>query len=204
MKQKLKLLATAFFTSTLLLSCGTGRFANMNGDGNNCEERCGFGDESSAAEGNDGYDASLENLPPAAERRFRTNAENVSKGEEVVEVADSKSTDEVVVKSESPKRTESNLKRSKKANKYKSIIEKLAQKKRGGGSTNVILLVILAILIPPLAVGIYEGITGRFWLVLILSLIAWLGIGFWLGWHIAGLCSLAAVILALLIVLGVW
>lgn len=37
------------------------------------------------------------------------------------------------------------------------------------GST--VLLVILAILIPPLAVGLYEGITTRFWIDLLLTLL---------------------------------
>ncbi|WP_245590641.1 YqaE/Pmp3 family membrane protein [Adhaeribacter aquaticus] len=37
-------------------------------------------------------------------------------------------------------------------------------------STNI-LLVILAILIPPLAVGLYEGITNRFWISLLLTLL---------------------------------
>ncbi|RNI28360.1 YqaE/Pmp3 family membrane protein [Rufibacter immobilis] len=37
--------------------------------------------------------------------------------------------------------------------------------------TNKILLIILAILIPPLAVGLYEGITSRFWISLLLTLL---------------------------------
>ena len=66
-----------------------------------------------------------------------------------------------------------------------------------------ILLIILAIFLPPLAVGIFEGITGRFWLVLILWL---LGLGL-LAWLLPGLFYLGAIIaiiLALLIVLGAW
>lgn len=67
----------------------------------------------------------------------------------------------------------------------------------------LVLLVILAIIIPPLAVGIYEGITTRFWIDLILAIVGF-GIGFALfGGGIAWLCGLAAVIYALLIVLGV-
>ena len=50
-----------------------------------------------------------------------------------------------------------------------------------------ILLVILAILIPPLAVGLYEGITTRFWIDLLLTLL---------------LFYLPGMIFALLIVLG--
>lgn len=41
-------------------------------------------------------------------------------------------------------------------------------------AVDTILLIILAILLPPLAVGIYEGITVRFWISLILTLLFWL------------------------------
>lgn len=40
-------------------------------------------------------------------------------------------------------------------------------------STNI-LLIILAILIPPLAVGLYEGITNRFWISLLLTILFFL------------------------------
>ncbi|XOV67437.1 MAG: YqaE/Pmp3 family membrane protein [Fluviicola sp.] len=66
-----------------------------------------------------------------------------------------------------------------------------------------VLLVLLALFIAPLAVGIYEGITNRFWITLILWLIG-IGVGFWLlGGTLAWLCGLAAAIYAILIVLGV-
>lgn len=65
-----------------------------------------------------------------------------------------------------------------------------------------ILLVILAIILPPLAVGIYEGITKRFWIDLILWAIGW-GVGFWLLGNLAWICSIVAIIYALLIVLEV-
>ncbi|MBL7898229.1 MAG: YqaE/Pmp3 family membrane protein [Crocinitomicaceae bacterium] len=67
----------------------------------------------------------------------------------------------------------------------------------------LILLVILAIILPPLAVFLFEGATGRFWITLILWLLGW-GVG-WYIFHggLAGLCSLVAIIFALLIVLGV-
>lgn len=64
----------------------------------------------------------------------------------------------------------------------------------------LIILVILAIIIPPLAVFIYEGATNRFWIDLILAIIGW-GVGFWLLGGLGFLCGLAAVIYALLIVL---
>ena len=106
---------------------------------------------------------------------------------------------------------DSKIKRSRKHSKIGStkrkqikdaITEYKEAKKRGGGSLPLISLIILAIFIPPLAVGLYEGITGRFWLVLILWLLGGaLGFGFLYYFH--GLV-LVAIILALLIVLGVW
>ena len=66
----------------------------------------------------------------------------------------------------------------------------------------LILLVILALIIPPLAVFIYEGATKRFWIDLILAILGY-GIGFWLLGGLGWLCALAAVIYALLIVLEV-
>ncbi|MCB9188801.1 MAG: YqaE/Pmp3 family membrane protein [Flavobacteriales bacterium] len=39
---------------------------------------------------------------------------------------------------------------------------------------NTLLLVIIAFFIPFLAVGLYDGITGRFWLSLILTFLFWL------------------------------
>lgn len=71
-----------------------------------------------------------------------------------------------------------------------------------GADGYTILLVILAIIIPPLAVGLFEGITVRFWIDLILALLGW-GL---LGWLLPGLIwlgGLAAIIYALLIVLSV-
>ena len=59
--------------------------------------------------------------------------------------------------------------------------------------------VLLAIFIPPLAVGLYEGITGRFWLDLILLILA----SGYTYVSILGLFGIAAVALALLIVLDV-
>jgi uncharacterized membrane protein YqaE (UPF0057 family) len=71
-----------------------------------------------------------------------------------------------------------------------------------GGDVNTVLLVILAILIPPLAVFLFEGASTRFWIDLILALIGW-GIGFWLLGGLGWICGILAIIYALLIVLGV-
>jgi uncharacterized membrane protein YqaE (UPF0057 family) len=51
-----------------------------------------------------------------------------------------------------------------------------AEKKAGEeASTNTILLAILAILLPPLAVYLYEGeINNKFWISLLLTLLFWL------------------------------
>lgn len=65
-----------------------------------------------------------------------------------------------------------------------------------------VILIILAILLPPVAVLLYEGATSRFWIDLLLALIGW-GLGwFLLGPHLAWVAGLAAIIYALLIVLG--
>lgn len=47
-------------------------------------------------------------------------------------------------------------------------------KKAGASEVNTTLLIILAILIPFLAVGLYDGITNRFWISLLLTLLFWL------------------------------
>jgi len=58
----------------------------------------------------------------------------------------------------------------------KELKEYKAAKKAGDDpSTNTLLLVILAILLPPLAVYLHEGvINNRFWISLLLTLIFWL------------------------------
>lgn len=65
-----------------------------------------------------------------------------------------------------------------------------------------ILLVILCFFIPPLAVGIFEGITGRFWIDLILFLLGW-GVGWYFLGGLAWICGIVAIVYALLIVLSV-
>lgn len=74
-----------------------------------------------------------------------------------------------------------------------------ASRSSSGGDVNLIILVILAIILPPLAVYLAEGITGKFWLTLILCL---LGGGLALGvLGYIGLLWLIAIIIALLTVL---
>jgi uncharacterized membrane protein YqaE (UPF0057 family) len=64
------------------------------------------------------------------------------------------------------------------SNAKKAIKEYKEAKKSGTASdtsTNTLLLVILAILLPPLAVALHEdGINGKFWLCLLLTLCFWI------------------------------
>lgn len=88
----------------------------------------------------------------------------------------------------------------------KQIATKNTTKKKSSkapaGDVELILLVILALIIPPLAVFLYEGATQRFWIDLILALIGY-GVGFWLLGGLGWICALVSVIYALLIVLEV-
>ena len=86
------------------------------------------------------------------------------------------------------------------ADRYESL-KKDSRGAAGGSSVNIILLVILALIIPPLAVFLYEGATTRFWIDLVLALLGYgIGIGFGGLFPLLGLIS---VIYALLIVLEV-
>jgi len=72
-----------------------------------------------------------------------------------------------------------NLSKKEKRAKRKEVRKELksavkAAKKQQTSDVNLTLLVILAILIPPLAMGIYDGITKRFWLSLLLTLLFFL------------------------------
>lgn len=65
--------------------------------------------------------------------------------------------------------------KAKYAEAKKLMKEYKAQKVNGEPSTNTILLAILAILLPPLAVYLHEGvINGKFWLDLLLTLLFFL------------------------------
>lgn len=85
----------------------------------------------------------------------------------------------------------------------KTLREKQASSRSLAMDGFTVLLVILAIIIPPLAVILFEGATNRFWIDLILALLGW-GLAYWLlGPTIAFVGGLAAIIYALLIVLSV-
>lgn len=205
MKTLLKLSFSALILTVLMSSCGT-TYKCMEGPEDREDEvpsETGFKNETPVED-------VKEKWIPAAERTTNVNIEtttglasdNTNENTNIEEEKEGSASDNI----DNSRKREGKF-GAKKKGKFKKIINRLKDakknKKRGVDGMTV-LLVILAILLPPLAVGIYEGITGRFWLVLVLWLIAWAGLGWWLGWHIAGLCSLVAVILALLIVLGVW
>lgn len=202
MKRASTLFLTSVFSIFLLGSCmmcnepaGTGRYSEG-------EPKCGFGEDLGAVEEAPVDDYSS-NLPPAAERgTIPTEETNIASTQnEEIEEGVKMGT---ALKKDKQSRKAKFGERRKRVKKAIDAIKQYKESKKRGGGANVILLVILAILLPPLAVGIYEGITGRFWLVLILWLVGW-GVGWWLlGPGLAGLASLVSVILALLIVLGAW
>ncbi len=75
------------------------------------------------------------------------------------------------LKSLSPKEKRMRVKEAKKEMKAFNIAKKAGKEP----STNTLLLVILAILLPPLAVYLHEGvINNKFWISLILTLLFWL------------------------------
>ena len=130
------------------------------------------------------------------------NEKAVSNAENRTVVGDSDAADassEMEIKEDSQQRKTSKTHHKSRRSKFKSL------KNDNAASADVmtILLVILALIIAPLAVAIYEGITNRFWITLILWLIG-IGLGFWLfGGTIAWACGLIAAIYAILIVLGI-
>jgi uncharacterized membrane protein YqaE (UPF0057 family) len=103
--------------------------------------------------------------------------------------------------SDSPEAISLNLPSVDQPSSDKTSVEEPASENNAAPDSDVMLivLVILAIIIPPLAVYLKEGLTGRFWLILILSI---LGGGFFFYPVIGGL-FLLAIILALLIVLDI-
>ncbi len=65
---------------------------------------------------------------------------------------------------------ERKLKKKKLRKKLKTLIKDL----RKGNDEELILLVILGILLPPLAMALYDGITNRFWISLLLTILGWI------------------------------
>lgn len=137
----------------------------------------------------------LQNNVPAAEPLIiaetpEVKTENVAEQNSDIAVKNEENNEEVSVKSERKKEV-------------KTIQTKLSENAGSSGDVMLVLLVILCFILPPLAVFLFEGATTRFWIDLILAIVA-IGLGWWFfGPGIAGLCGLIAVIYALLIVLSV-
>lgn len=94
---------------------------------------------------------------------------------------------------------------SKKEKKYKlkqakKTLREYKKAKKAGAEpdTNTILLAILALLLPPLAVYLHQGVTNnKFWITTLLFLLGILG-AFTIGWYLI----LASIVYALIVILG--
>ena len=200
MKRQITLILSGLLMTVITISCGTGRVLN-NGESDVEYPQCGF-EETSLIDQNQTETKNVK-ASPAADRGNTLVKETSVQKENPSLAVTAEEEDVAVVNKNARKETKIGKKRAK----FKQIVNTLKEqnkKRRGGGGLNTILLVIIAIFIPPLAVGLYEGITGRFWLTLVLWLIG-LGLGFWLlGPGIGWVCGLLAVIFAILIVVGAW
>lgn len=67
-----------------------------------------------------------------------------------------------------------NMSAKEKREMRKEIKKAVRDAKNNGSDTELLLLVILAILLPPLAMALYDGISTRFWISLILTLLGFL------------------------------
>lgn len=80
---------------------------------------------------------------------------------------------EIIIKKEWEKLSKKE-KRAKKRAFRKSIKELVKSARQRASDTDLLLLVIIAILLPPLAMALYDGITNRFWISLLLTLLFYL------------------------------
>lgn len=83
------------------------------------------------------------------------------------------SVDDAMMKFKSLKRVE----RKERVREVKQLLKDFKAQKAAGEdvSTNTVLLAILAVLLPPLAVGLHEHeLNGKFWLSVLLTLLFWL------------------------------
>ncbi|HVZ26876.1 MAG TPA: YqaE/Pmp3 family membrane protein [Sediminibacterium sp.] len=81
--------------------------------------------------------------------------------------------DDALLQFKSLKRVE----RKERVREVKRVLKDFKAQKAAGGdvSTNTVLLAILAVLLPPLAVGLHEhALNGKFWLSVLLTLLFWL------------------------------
>lgn len=66
------------------------------------------------------------------------------------------------------------MSRKEKRAKKKSIKKEIKNAIKSASDTESLLLVIVAILLPPLAMALYDGISNRFWISLLLTLLFYL------------------------------
>ncbi|MDX2249055.1 MAG: YqaE/Pmp3 family membrane protein [Bacteroidia bacterium] len=99
-----------------------------------------------------------------------------------------------------PQQMEKAHKKAMRKEARKAMIKQLFSRDQASEDLDPIILILLAIIIPPLAVYLYDGdATNRFWLNLVLFLLGYGALGF-LGFYYFG--GLLAIIHALLIVTG--
>ena len=145
-------------------------------------------------------------LSDIAESKAQSETEEITTEEEKSEATNKLSGSTSVVSQAGYSRKQ--LTQSRGLSRFKSIrenvkeVKKQLQSRRSESGIMLVLLVILCFILPPLAVGIFEGITTRFWIDLILWIIGW-GLGVWLLGGLGWIASIVAVIYALLIVLSV-
>ncbi|MEZ4777496.1 MAG: YqaE/Pmp3 family membrane protein [Bacteroidia bacterium] len=102
--------------------------------------------------------------------------------------------------SAAPQQLEKAHKKAYRKEARKAMVKQLFSRDNTAEDLDPVILIILAIVIPPLAVYLYDGAaTNRFWLNLILTLLGYGGLGI-LGFGYIG--GLVAIIHALLIVTG--
>ncbi len=63
------------------------------------------------------------------------------------------------------------LSKKEKRAKKKELRKALKKAKADGASSDTLLLVLIGIFIPPLAMALYDGITNRFWISLLLTIL---------------------------------
>jgi len=146
--------------------------------------------------------ANVESTVASYEYESEEIAEVVSYTEnQTIESADSDLSSDGELTEDSDLKTESNETES---NEELEDIESLKSGLQSAPSSSdpvmLIVYILLCLILPPVAIAIYSGITGIFWLDLILFLLA-ISSFFWLP--TVGLVGLAAVVIAFLVVFDV-
>jgi uncharacterized membrane protein YqaE (UPF0057 family) len=81
------------------------------------------------------------------------------------------SREEVKDMAETAKKEWKELSRQEKKAKRQELKAAIKEFRQNQSDTDLLLLVIIAILLPPLAMALYDGITNRFWISLLLTLL---------------------------------